>query len=158
MTLHLRTPEYKCKKCDYYFIAYSKGLECPNCSTPEESNGEAFNFIEGVLRSMSAHKKQFGGYRPSAWMSIDLCDQLQSICFNAFDFAEANPDKGIELVLEDLRAKDPNNESADNKQIRRVIVQVSLNFHLIQKWALERTEKKVSWIEKIRQKFKHFLP
>lgn len=105
MTYHIRTAEYECKKCGQIFIAYEKCLECPNCDTPEESMGESYSFIHDLILSMRTHKLEFGTYRPPVWMETSFADYIQGIIYTSFDFAEANPDKGIEHILELFRAQ-----------------------------------------------------
>lgn len=126
MTYHIRTPEYECKKCGRVFIAYDKDLECPNCGLPEQSDGEAYSFIDGLISSMKAHKRQFGTYKPPVWSKTSYTDYIQGIVYKSFDFAEAEPDKGIEYMLETFRAIDPNNQDGENKHIRKILAQVAL--------------------------------
>lgn len=129
MTYHIRTPEYECKKCGRIFIAYKKDLECPNCATPEQSNREDYSFINDLISSMKAHKRQFGTYKPPAWAKTSYTDYIQGIVYKSFDFAEAEPDKGIEYMLELFRAVDPNNQDGENKHIRRILMEVSLRYN-----------------------------
>lgn len=151
MTYHIRTAEYKCKKCGQVFIAYEKDLKCPRCDTPEESKGESYTFIENLIRSMKVHKKEFGTYKPPAWAKTTYTDYVQGIVYKSFDFAEANPSKGIEYMLELFRAADPNNTNPDNKHIRRIICQVSFRYN-------ELKNLKESWFEKKMRKLRNYLP
>ena len=151
MTYHIRTPEYECKKCGRIFIAYHPGLECPNCETPEESKGEAFNFIQDLARSMLIHKREFGTFKPPVWSKTTFTDYVQGIVYKSFDFAEANPDKGLEYMLEVFRVADPGNKDAENKQIRRILLQVSFEYQKI-------SQKKEGWLEKKLRNLKEYLP
>lgn len=121
MSQHINATEYECKKCKYKFIAYSKGLGCPACETPESSNGEEYDFMNKLAWSMRVHKSKYGRYTPNAWFKGCLSDWLQSACFEAFDYIRANPDKSIDSVLEKYRLADPGNVDPNNIQIRRVI-------------------------------------
>ncbi len=151
MTYHIRTAEYKCKKCGQVFIAYDQGLKCPNCDTLEESVGESYGFISDLILSMRTHKLQFGTYRPPVWIKTSFTDYIQGIIYTSFDFAEANPDKGIEYVLELFRATDRENKIPNNKHIRRIICQVSLRYN-------ELKNVKESWLKKKLQKLRNYLP
>lgn len=121
MSYHINAKEYQCKKCSYIFIAYSKGLGCPECETPEASDGEEYNFMNKLAWSMRVHKAQYGRYTPGAWFKGCLSDWLQSACFEAFDFLHTNPDKSIDSVLEKYHLADPENQDPNNIHMRRVI-------------------------------------
>jgi hypothetical protein len=128
MNQSLKT-EYECKKCGRIFIAYKKDLECPSCDTPEQSDGEGYTFIDDLISSMKAHKAQYGTYKPPVWEKNGYVDYMRGIVYKCFDFAEEEPDKGIEYMLEVFRAIDPNNKDGENKHIRRVIAEVALRYN-----------------------------
>ena len=151
MTYHIRTTEYECRKCGQIFIAYEKGLKCPNCDTPEESVGKSYGFIHNLILSMRTHKLQFGTYRPPVWMETSFVDYIQGIIYTSFDFAEAEPDKGIEYILELFRLADPDNKNSDNKHLRRIMMRVSLRYN-------ELKDLKESWLEKKFRKLRNYLP
>lgn len=105
MSMHLKMPAYICKKCQTEFIAYSKGLLCPKCGRPEESQGEAYDFIDKQVGAMISHKNKSGQFRGYSWSNSCLCDAIQWNVFNAFDYAYQNPDigwtgqeKGVDMI------------------------------------------------------------
>lgn len=105
MSIHLGIKEYKCEKCKTIFLPYSKGLLCPKCSTPEESeNEESYKFIEKQVNVMMLNKMKYNQFSPLAWYTHDYCDQLQIIISSVFD-KKYHSNKECDFLKEAMRIK-----------------------------------------------------
>lgn len=116
MSMHLKIPAYTCKKCKTDFMAYSKGLKCPKCNQPEESQGEGYNFIDKQVGAMIWHKNLDGDFRGRVWSNFCLCDAIQWNIFNAFDYASQNPDIGWENWAKNSYILDGDGKELKNEQ------------------------------------------
>jgi len=90
MSLHIRIPDYKCKRCNTVFMAYAKGVRCPKCNLPEESNGESYDFVDEVICSMAGHLTKYDRFTPDSWSNSTYCDYMQGLIFSAYDYCRNN--------------------------------------------------------------------
>lgn len=97
-------------------MAYSKGLLCPKCSEPEESQGEGYSFIDDQVGAMIWHKNLDGDFRGRSWSNSSLCDAIQWNIFNAFDYAAQNPEVGWTGQEKEVSMIDGNGEKFSGEQ------------------------------------------
>lgn len=152
MTYHIRTPDYHCSKCDWLFIPFEKGLVCPKCATPEESDGESYHFIDNLIQSMKVHKRQFGTYEPPVWIQSTHTEVIQRIIFEMFDHLTSHPGKRIQDHINMLRLLEAEREHQDVRQLRKILT-------ILKERQEELKDTEVdAWKEKMRNWIRQFLP
>ena len=129
MSIHFQLPDYECKKCKTKFIAYSKGMECPKCKQPEESQGECYDFVGIQVNTMLNHKDEYGRFFPYGWYSGSYSEYVQGIIFRAFDCIEQNPEVGWEGFLKQKMIDGDGNEFINEEYIRDLFIAVNEELH-----------------------------
>ena len=103
MTYHIHLKNYKCPNCEAIYVPFKDDITCPKCGSSDRHNIQYNNFIDEILSSMIANKKEYGFYNPPAWFSGCIAESLQSLCFVLFDtLEEINPQSPVTLFEEIL--------------------------------------------------------
>jgi len=124
MSIHFRLPEYECKNCKTTFIAYSKGVKCPKCKQPEESEGECYDFVSTQVSTMLYHKEKYGRFFPNGWYIGSYCEQVQSDIFKIFDYLEQNPKIGLDEFLNQEMVDSDGNEFEKEEYIHDLFIAI----------------------------------
>lgn len=78
-------------------MPYIKGMECPKCKQPEESEECAgHHFIDDQVWAMMGHMNKYNQFTPFGWHTGCYCDQLQWLIFRVFDFVYNNHEVSLE--------------------------------------------------------------
>jgi len=129
MSIHFRLPEYECKNCKTTFIAYSRGIKCPKCKQPEESQGECYDFVVTQVGTMLHHKDEYGRFFPNGWFIGSYCEQVQGTIFKVFDYIEQNPEVGWDEFLKQKMIDGDGNEFTNEEYIRDLFISVDKELH-----------------------------
>ena len=140
MTYHIHTDDYYCTKCSVIYVPYEKGMPCPNCGQPEESQGENYYFIDKLAQSMRTHKLQFRRFQPPAWIASSCTEYVQLACFKTFDLIEKYPDKGLDHILGLLQLDGEEINDNMTKHMKKIILEVEPAY---------RKLPKIGWFERI---------
>ncbi len=148
MSLHINTPIYQCKRCSAYFIAFEDRLPCPNCGEPEDSEGENYNFIEQLARSLAINKQEQGSFMPSAWFSGCDMDRVQALFFRLFDEREKTEPSELLIRLEN---NNNNQLSYEERHTVDTLKKVTIKY---QEMFPKHTSKLKSFLSNLKNHFK----
>ena len=124
MSFHVNTSMYKCNACPAYFVAFEHRMSCPNCNKPEQSNGENYDFIDKLARSLAINKNKHGSFIPPAWFFGCDMDRVQALFFRFFDERERG--EPSELLLR-LQGKGPL-FSYEEKHTKDILDRVTVDY------------------------------
>lgn len=78
MTLHVYC-NYKCSKCNAFYIPYEEQLPCPRCGNISD---KSIDFIYQAVESVNYNLKRYGSYVPPAWGADNYGDYVMRLIFN----------------------------------------------------------------------------
>ena len=113
--MHIKIEAYNCKSCNTVFMAYAKGVECPKCNSPEELNGESYDFVRITVGCMFFHKNKYKQFTPYGWYEGSYSESLQWVVFRAFDYAKKNPNLGWNNFIDQKMIDGEGNEFINKK-------------------------------------------
>ena len=131
--MHIKIEAYNCKSCNTVFMAYAKGVECPKCNRPEESNGESFDFVGITVGCMAYHKKLYKQFTPYGWYEGSYSESLQYVVFRAFDYAKKYPKLGWNNFIDQKMLDGEGNEFTSKKHITELFTAIEKELNLTPK-------------------------
>jgi hypothetical protein len=75
--------KHECPKCETIYVPYNSEIACPKCGDKPEMEDYP-EFVEGICESFLYNIKEFGGFVPMCWATIDISDSFQMFLFNVF--------------------------------------------------------------------------
>ncbi len=127
MSIHYQKPNYKCVKCEAFFLPFKKGIKCPNCGfiVKDTDSEEYLDVIDKIVSSMKVHKEIHGTYFPEVWLTAGYMDYMQSFIYRIFDQMEKDkPEDERKYFLDLLESMDWSNQEYSKKHVKEITTEV----------------------------------